>query len=200
MNINNVWNEGTDGSRMTPTYEFTTCTPKTHSVVCWWGEHHLIIVNNLQAGPEQRDMGQNGRWHFWQNYSNRHCVGAFAARAASHLHWSYVYLIRLSHTRSLFYTLFVCCSKKEWNWLCCQRLPRPGVIGPTKDVRIGSFKFLKVKGTTESQFALWLQSANNLRLMTGGMCGHEKVLRMNCLYFTYPETLPVWARQKVSAE
>lgn len=52
VTINNVKNQSVDWCKVTPTYEFSVGTPKTHSAVGGWSQHHLIIVNNVQAGME----------------------------------------------------------------------------------------------------------------------------------------------------
>lgn len=43
---------------MTLAYEFSMHTPEAHGVVSRWGKHHLIIVNNLQAGPELKTWNE----------------------------------------------------------------------------------------------------------------------------------------------
>lgn len=47
---------------LTFTYKFSAVAPEAHAAVAGWGEHHLIIGNNLQAGWERRDEGQRS----WQ--------------------------------------------------------------------------------------------------------------------------------------
>lgn len=42
---------------LTFTYKFSAFAPEAHAAVSGWGEHHLIIGNNLQAGWEWRAMG-----------------------------------------------------------------------------------------------------------------------------------------------
>lgn len=42
---------------LTFTYKFSACAPEAHAAVSGWGEHRLIIGNNLQAGWEWRAMG-----------------------------------------------------------------------------------------------------------------------------------------------